>query len=55
MNKAEHIEELVEAIDDLIDVKISVSQGNDNVYKKLYDARANIRERLALLLDIEIN
>lgn len=51
------IEDLASAIENMINAKISISQGNDHplTYSELYQSRADIKESLAILLGVEIN
>jgi len=53
MEKEELIDNLVDSIDYLIDAKIQVNAGKDR-WKDVYQARADIREIVAVLLDVEL-
>ncbi len=48
-DKSAEIDLLTRAIEDLIDTKLN----KDGAYLKLFQARADIKEALALLLDVE--
>ncbi len=52
MNKTEQVNYLLESIENLIDAKANIADGGPN---PVYQARADIREALAILLDVEIN
>lgn len=51
MKKSEAISYLAEAIEEMIDAKINLADGG---YKPLEQSRANVREALGILLDIEV-
>lgn len=53
-NPQEIIDNMVAAIENMIDAKLLVNAGNEYHYHGVYQARADIRESLALL-NVEIN
>jgi hypothetical protein len=54
MNKQEIIENLAAAIENMIDAK-SAQVKTDLIQNKLYQSRTDVKECLALLLDVEMN